>query len=87
MMQRFPAITQQQPVCCSHSPLLLLSLLLLLLLLLQALALDEEVPDRDELEDDTEPDMDGINRHRAKLVGVEGLAAEVPRVWGWTAAS
>lgn len=34
---------------------------------LEALALDEEVPDRDELEDDTEPDLDGISAHRTKL--------------------
>jgi hypothetical protein len=35
----------------------------------QALALDEEVPDKAELEDDTEPDVLGMSRHRTTLVG------------------
>jgi hypothetical protein len=35
---------------------------------LQALALDEEVPDIAELEDDTEPDGLGISKHKATLV-------------------
>jgi hypothetical protein len=37
---------------------------------LQALALDEEVPDLAELEDDTEPDVMGISKHRATLVSI-----------------
>lgn len=36
----------------------------------QALALDEEVPDVGELEDDTEPDVLGMSRQRAKLVRI-----------------
>lgn len=34
---------------------------------LEALALDEEVPPKEELEDDTEPDVLGISRHRTTL--------------------
>jgi hypothetical protein len=37
---------------------------------LQALALDEEVPDIAELEDDTEPDVLGISKHKATLVSL-----------------
>lgn len=34
----------------------------------QALALDEDVPSKEELEDDTEPDVLGISRHQTTLV-------------------
>jgi hypothetical protein len=53
-------------------------LLLLLLLLLQALALDEEVPDIADLEDDTEPDVLGISKHRTTLVRARGLGTLGP---------
>lgn len=45
---------------------------------LQALALDEEVPDTAELEDDTEPDVLGISKHKATLVRGPGGARPVP---------
>lgn len=51
--------------------------------LLQALALDEEVPDIAELEDETEPDVLGISKHRTTLVrgGGGGLDFVIECVW------